>query len=85
MREARGDAPRDVWIEHLKKGDMAETAESLLADAGWLPEPLRTPGRAADDDQAADFATEETPEQSSEKLPEDEDQLPPRMTIPASR
>ena len=32
-------------IEHLKKGDMAEKAETLLAGSGWLPEPLRTPGR----------------------------------------
>ena len=30
-------------IEHLKKGDMATQAERLLADTGWLPEPLRTP------------------------------------------
>jgi len=30
-------------IEHLKKGDMAKEAETLLADTGWLPEPLRTP------------------------------------------
>jgi ParB family chromosome partitioning protein len=25
----------------LKKGDMAKEAERLLADTGWLPEPLR--------------------------------------------
>lgn len=28
-------------IEHLKKPDMAKTAEGLLKDRGWLPEPLR--------------------------------------------
>jgi ParB family chromosome partitioning protein len=28
-------------IEHMKKGDMAREAERLLADKGWLPEPLR--------------------------------------------
>jgi ParB family chromosome partitioning protein len=61
-------------IEHLKKGDMAAEAETLLADTGWLPEPLRTPGRASGDDQAPVPATEETPEQPSEKLPEDEDE-----------
>ncbi|QUD90428.1 ParB/RepB/Spo0J family partition protein [Phenylobacterium montanum] len=33
-------------IEPLKKTDMAEAAEGLLAGLGWLPEPLRTPGRA---------------------------------------
>jgi ParB family transcriptional regulator, chromosome partitioning protein len=59
-------------IEHLKKGDMAAEAETLLSDTGWLPEPLRTPGRASGNDQAP--ATEETPEQPSEKLPEDEDE-----------
>ncbi|WP_315836186.1 ParB/RepB/Spo0J family partition protein [Bradyrhizobium prioriisuperbiae] len=62
-------------IEHLKKGDMATEAEALLADTAWLPEPLRTPGRAAGVEQAPESATEETPEQPSEKLPEDEDEL----------
>lgn len=32
-------------ISHLKKGVMAARAEDLLAGAGWLPEPLRTPGQ----------------------------------------
>jgi ParB family chromosome partitioning protein len=31
-------------IEGLKKSDMAEQAERLLAGTNWLPEPLRTPG-----------------------------------------
>jgi ParB family chromosome partitioning protein len=31
-------------IEHLKKGDMAQEAERLLAGTGWLPTLLRTPG-----------------------------------------
>ncbi len=61
-------------IEHLKKGDMAAEAETLLADTGWLPEPLRTPGRAIGDQQAPESAIEETPEQFGEKLPEDEDE-----------
>jgi len=43
VREGCGEA-QAVMIEHLKKGDMAEQAEVLLADAGWLPEPLRTAG-----------------------------------------
>lgn len=30
-------------IDQLKKGDMANEAERLLEDAGWLPEPMRTP------------------------------------------
>jgi ParB family chromosome partitioning protein len=33
-------------VEHLKKGEMAERAQELLAGSGWLPEPLRTHGRA---------------------------------------
>ena len=30
-----------MLIDHMKKGDMAKEAERLLADSGWLPEPLR--------------------------------------------
>ncbi|MDR3402402.1 MAG: hypothetical protein P4L99_07880, partial [Chthoniobacter sp.] len=45
VREARGE-PAAQRIEHLKKGEMAEKAEALLEGTGWLPEPLRTPGRA---------------------------------------
>ncbi len=44
VREAKGDRPVQL-IEHLKKGEMAEKAQALLAGSGWLPEPLRTPGR----------------------------------------
>lgn len=46
VREAKGARAGDR-IEHLKKGEMAEQAETLLAGSGWLPEPLRTPGRTA--------------------------------------
>jgi ParB family chromosome partitioning protein len=42
--EAKGQKAADR-IGHLKKGDMATEAESLLAGAGWLPEPLRTTGK----------------------------------------
>ena len=42
VREAKGDASAQL-IDHLKKPDMAKEAERLLADTGWLPEPLRTP------------------------------------------
>jgi ParB family transcriptional regulator, chromosome partitioning protein len=41
VREARGEASAQL-IDHLKKPEMAEEAERLLADTGWLPEPLRT-------------------------------------------
>jgi ParB family chromosome partitioning protein len=45
VREAKGERPAQL-IDHLKKGDMAEKAETLLAGSGWLPEPLRTPGKS---------------------------------------
>ncbi len=48
VREAKGEMAASL-IDHLKKPDMAREAERLLADTGWLPEPLRTPG--ADDGQ----------------------------------
>ncbi|MFG1263277.1 ParB/RepB/Spo0J family partition protein [Xanthobacter aminoxidans] len=41
VTEAKGERAAER-IAHLKKGDMAREAESLLADSGWLPEPLRT-------------------------------------------
>ena len=45
VREAKGARMADS-IAHLKKGEMAEQAEAVLKGSGWLPEPLRTPGRA---------------------------------------
>jgi ParB family chromosome partitioning protein len=44
VREAKGERAACL-IEHLKKADMVEKAEVLLEGSGWLPEPLRTPGR----------------------------------------
>jgi ParB family chromosome partitioning protein len=43
VREAKGEGQAQL-IGHLKKGEMAEKAQELLADSGWLPEPLRTRG-----------------------------------------
>ncbi|HEV7786378.1 MAG TPA: DNA-binding protein, partial [Thermoanaerobaculia bacterium] len=40
VREGAGEQAAQL-IDHLKKGDMAREAERLLADTGWLPEPLR--------------------------------------------
>lgn len=40
VREGAGERAAGL-IDHLKKGDMAKEAERLLADTGWLPEPLR--------------------------------------------
>ncbi|KQT12909.1 MULTISPECIES: ParB/RepB/Spo0J family partition protein [unclassified Bradyrhizobium] len=45
VREVKGETAAQL-IEHLKKGEMAERAQELLAGSGWLPEPLRTPGQA---------------------------------------
>ncbi|MEO8884084.1 MAG: DNA-binding protein, partial [Devosia sp.] len=43
VRDARGEAAAQL-IDHLKKPEMAKEAERLLADSGWLPEPLRAIG-----------------------------------------
>ena len=40
VQEGAGEQAAQL-IDHLKKGDMATEAERLLADSGWLPEPLR--------------------------------------------
>lgn len=53
VREGAGERAAQL-IGHLKKGDMAKEAERLLADTGWLPEPLRmSDDTAAIDDQPA--------------------------------
>ena len=70
VREGAGDQAAQL-IDHLKKGDMAKEAERLLADTGWLPEPLRLADQAdtatapdeagGEDDNAAlpDFLADE--------------------------
>ncbi|MBB4096716.1 ParB/RepB/Spo0J family partition protein [Sphingomonas kyeonggiensis] len=55
VREGAGEQAAQL-IDHLKKGDMAKEAERLLADTGWLPEPLRL---AADEPTAAELSTGE--------------------------
>ncbi|MEO5326419.1 chromosome partitioning protein ParB [Mesorhizobium sp. CC13] len=40
IHEGAGERAAQL-IDHLKKADMAKEAERLLADTGWLPEPLR--------------------------------------------
>ncbi|MBA4806380.1 ParB/RepB/Spo0J family partition protein [Brevundimonas sp.] len=49
VREGAGERAAQL-IGHLKKGDMAKEAERLLADTGWLPEPLRMSNGAAGED-----------------------------------
>ena len=43
VREVRGEIAAER-IASLRKPEMAEAAEQLLAGTGWLPAPLRTPG-----------------------------------------
>ena len=71
--QAKGQRAADR-IEHLKKGEMASEAETLLADTGWLPEPLLTPGCSVEAEPASESAIEETPEHPGEKMPEDKDE-----------
>ena len=70
VREGAGERAAQL-IDHMKKGDMAKEAERLLADTGWLPEPLRL--TSLDDDQPGapdtgedaalpDFLTEDSEE-----------------------
>jgi len=69
VREAKGERGA-ARIEHLKKVEMAEQAQALLDGSGWLPEPLRTPGRAMAIADAADVADEAT-EKTSDDAPAD--------------
>jgi hypothetical protein len=52
VREAKGELAAKR-IAHLKKGEMAAQAQDLLAEFGWLPEPLRTPGQSMSKTTAA--------------------------------
>jgi ParB family chromosome partitioning protein len=47
VREAKGEDAVQR-IAHLKKAEMAQAAEELLAGTGWVPEPLRTLGQTFD-------------------------------------
>jgi len=59
VEEARGNEAAGR-LAGLKKPEMAEAAEGLLAGSGWLAEPLRTPAlepaAANDGEQAVDAA-----------------------------
>ncbi|HVZ06591.1 ParB/RepB/Spo0J family partition protein [Rhodopila sp.] len=72
VREGAGERAAQL-IDHLKKGDMAKEAERLLADTGWLPEPLRigvaddAPVEAdGDNDPLPEFLTDEEEEAADE-------------------
>jgi len=74
VREGAGERAAQL-IDHLKKGDMAKEAERLVAETGWLPEPLRM----ADADQATTVDAAD-PEGDGAALPEflagDEEETP---------
>ncbi|WP_137387903.1 ParB/RepB/Spo0J family partition protein [Rhodoligotrophos defluvii] len=57
VREGAGERAAQL-IDHLKKGDMANEAERLLAETGWLPEPLRMVDPDAEVDADADIDAE---------------------------
>lgn len=83
VRDGAGERAAQL-IDHLKKGDMAKEAERLLADTGWLPEPLRLTSLDGDqpipDDQTGagedtalpDFLTDEG---EDEDAVDDEDEI----------
>jgi len=73
VREALGEEKAQL-IDHLKKPEMAKEAERLLADTGWLPEPLRS----ADPDAttSVDVSGGEGDETLPAFLADDEDEQP---------
>ncbi|MBN8908312.1 MAG: chromosome partitioning protein ParB, partial [Rhodospirillales bacterium] len=81
VREALGEEKAQL-IDHLKKPDMAKEAERLLADTGWLPEPLRP----ADPD--ATSTAEASEADGDDALPaflsDDEDEQPGDGDVDAS-
>ena len=82
VREGAGERAAQL-IDHMKKGDMAKEAERLLADTGWLPEPLRLAGadegaaaepvdHGGDDEALPAFLTEDGDEDDAAESEEDE-------------
>lgn len=73
VAEAKGQRAADR-IAHLKKGDMATEATTLLNGTEWLPEPLRTPRReTVTDISAVELAVVETAELADETAMADDD------------
>ncbi|QLP97196.1 MAG: ParB N-terminal domain-containing protein [Rhodoblastus sp.] len=75
VREGAGERASQL-IDHLKKGDMAKEAERLLADSGWLPEPLRLveqdePATNGEGDEALPAFLAD-----NDELSDDEDEVP---------
>ena len=76
VREGAGERAAQL-IDHLKKGDMAKEAERLLADSGWLPEPLRLAGVDGDPAVGADGGDETEGAELPDFLSNDEDSETP--------
>ena len=71
VARAKGSAQAQL-IDHLKKPEMASEAETLLAESGWVPEPLRTPRVEAElSDTSIDDAV--IPSEDWETLSDDPD------------
>jgi ParB family chromosome partitioning protein len=66
VREALGEAAAERLAD-LKKDAMAEQAQTMLEGSGWLPEPLRTPGRPFG--AAAAEVDEATPQHDGDTAP----------------
>jgi ParB family chromosome partitioning protein len=67
VREVKGEQAAQL-TDHLKKGEMAERAQELLAGSGWLPEPLRMSRRAISSpaaDTSSDLPIESAGEESA--------------------
>jgi ParB family chromosome partitioning protein len=67
-------------IGHLKKGEMAERAQELIAGSGWLPEPLRTLGRAITAPSRTPETPADSPIESSGRRPPDTKRLWPILS-----
>jgi ParB family chromosome partitioning protein len=84
VREGAGERAAQL-IDHMKKGDMAKEAERLLADTGWLPEPLRLadldgdqaiePGPADEADLPEFLAGDDGDDEAGDVEDEDEEAL----------
>lgn len=72
VREAKGEQASQL-IDHLKKGDMAKEAERLLANSGWLPEPLRLSDIDGDENEAGNGEVDGEPTALPAFLSDDED------------
>ena len=83
VREAKGD-PAAQAIEPLKKGEMAEQAQDLLAGTSWLPEPLRTPGQVVVAASAATADAEATPDTGPASFTKEGQAHPSASLPPAS-